>query len=146
MTTRGRRLGRPRSGARYGPREVAVLADGPWAPRRYWRADLEAMQQASRAIGYPDDHPSAVLRRYQPTDEHLPDDGPAGAPARLWRCQPPTSASSAVAVPRQRGRAHAPDDARGRDRPTRRRHDDPPEHTPTATTDADPGEYVRSLW
>lgn len=63
-------------------REVAVLADGPWAPRCYWRDDLEAMQEASRRVGYPDDHPSAVLRRYEPTGESaIHQDGAA----RVWR-------------------------------------------------------------
>jgi hypothetical protein len=69
------------------PHEIAVLADGPWARHCYWRADLEAIQAASRAVGYPDDHPSAVLRHYHPTDNH---DGPepadaAGQLRRLWR-------------------------------------------------------------
>lgn len=79
-----------------GAREVAVLADGPWARHCYWRADLEAMQAANRAIGYPDDHPSAVLRHYHPTNAHDDPDGPdgpdgAGQGRRLWRYHPPTT-------------------------------------------------------
>ena len=39
-------------------REVAVLADGPWAPRRYWRSELDAMQISIADIsGY-------LMRRY----------------------------------------------------------------------------------
>ena len=43
-------------------RELAALTDGRWAPRWYWRDDLEAMQAASRRMSYPDEHPAAVLR------------------------------------------------------------------------------------
>lgn len=102
-------------------REVAVLADGPWAPRRYWRDDLEAMQHASRAMGYPDRHPSAVLRGYQPTDQHTFDGGPdSDQPARVWRYRPPaTDSADAAAIPRQRGHADAPDTTRLSDRPAR---------------------------
>lgn len=107
--------GRPGANEDGRVREVAVLADGPWAPRRYWRDDLEAMQQASRTMGYPDDHPSAVLRGYQPTDQHSPDGGPGSErPARLWRYQPAAARTSGVvAVPAQRGHADA-GDATGR--------------------------------
>lgn len=78
-----------------GVREVAVLADGPWAPRRYWRADLEAMQHASRARGYPDRHPCAVLRGYHRTDQHTDDGGPdtttaPTAPMTRGVCSAPT--------------------------------------------------------
>ncbi len=48
--------------------ELAALGEGPWAGAWYWREDLEAQQVASRRMGYPDDHPCAVMRRYRPTD------------------------------------------------------------------------------
>ncbi|WP_075334732.1 hypothetical protein [Pseudonocardia sp. Ae717_Ps2] len=46
-------------------RELAVLIDGPWRGRWYWRADLDAMQAAAHR--YPHGHPAAELRTYQPT-------------------------------------------------------------------------------
>lgn len=48
-------------------RERAVLVDGPWAPRWYWRDELEAMQQAGRRSPQ-----SAVLRRYRSTTKFRP--------------------------------------------------------------------------
>ena len=70
-------------------REVVVLGDGPWARHWYWRDDLEAMQAASRAVGYPDQHPAAVLRHYRPTDQHQrhPDD--PGRDGKVWTFHPP---------------------------------------------------------
>lgn len=62
---------------------MAVLADGPWARHTYWRSDLEAMQEASRSMGYADEHPSAVLRRYHPTEDYQSADDGDGT--RLWR-------------------------------------------------------------
>jgi hypothetical protein len=65
--------------------ELAVLVDGPWASRWYWRDDLEQMQAASAR--YPDGHVCAQHRDYVPTDqwrEH-PHEFPAG---RVWRYQP----------------------------------------------------------
>ena len=48
------------------------------------------MQAASQAMRYPDDHPSAVLRCYHPTDQFDPAAGPdSDQPARLWRYRPP---------------------------------------------------------
>lgn len=70
-------------------RELAVLADGPWAPRCYWRDELEDMQAASQRMGYPDDHPSAVLRAYRPTDERAPHPHNPGHDGRVWRYHPP---------------------------------------------------------
>ena len=65
-------------------RELAVLGNGPWAPRWYWRDDLEAMQEASRGAGHGDDHPAAVLRGYAPTGEWR--DHPDGmGSGRVWR-------------------------------------------------------------
>jgi len=138
MTRRRRSTHRTGAGPR---REVAVLADGPWAPRRYWRDDLEAMQQASRAMGYPDRHPSAVLRGYHPTNDHAHDDGPHGAPTRLWRYHPPTDATAAGTVPRQRSRTDSPDDTRASYRDERHRADPGAE-----ITHDNPAEHVRSLW
>lgn len=137
-----RRTRRARTDAGPG-REVAVLADGPWAPRRYWRADLEAMQHASRAMGYPDQHPSAILRGYRPTDEHASDDGPDGAPARLWRYQPPASANPSEGVPRQRRRVDSPDAARCR---ADRDHELRSADTGDEITHDSPAEHVRNLW
>jgi hypothetical protein len=78
-------------------REIAVLANGPWARHQYWRADLEAMQAASRAIGYPDDHPSAVLRHYHPTDDYHPGARP-DQHQRLWRYRAPATPSATAAA------------------------------------------------
>jgi hypothetical protein len=74
-------------------RELAVLVDGPWARRCYWRADLEAMQQASRDRGYADDHPAAVLRGYQPTEQHQPTADDPDRTAQVYRYTPPTAAA-----------------------------------------------------
>ncbi|MFC4943323.1 hypothetical protein [Pseudonocardia sp. GCM10023141] len=81
-------------------REVAVLADGPWARHCYWRDDLEGMQAATRAKGYPDQHPSAQHRGYQPTEDYEPAAGPdTDAPRRLWRYQPPAATAWPAGVP-----------------------------------------------
>jgi hypothetical protein len=66
-------------------RELAVLADGPWAPRWYWRDELEAMQEASRRMGHPDDHAAAELRGYRPTEEFEPHPTDSGVSGRVWR-------------------------------------------------------------
>lgn len=70
--------------------ELAVLADGPWAPRWYWRSDLEEMQQASRRVGHPDGHPAAELRAYKPTDQYRPHPLDPAVSGRVWRYRPTT--------------------------------------------------------
>lgn len=62
-----------------------MLADGPWAPRWYWRDELEAMQEASRRIGHRKDHPAAELRGYLPTAEFEPHPSDPGVSGRVWR-------------------------------------------------------------
>lgn len=75
--------------------EVAALVDGPFAHRTYYRGELEAMQQASRARDYPDDHPSAVLRGYQVTAGYEPFAGPdSERPTRRWRYRHPAQTST----------------------------------------------------
>jgi hypothetical protein len=69
-----------------------VLVNGAWAPRWYWRNELEAMQDASRRMGYPDAHPSAVLRSDQPTDEFRPHPTEPGTSGRVWRYRTPAAA------------------------------------------------------
>lgn len=68
--------------------ELAALVDGPWRLRWYWRSDLEAIQNASRAVGHPDGHPAAEHRHYQPTDTWLPHPYEAGVTGRVWRYLP----------------------------------------------------------
>jgi hypothetical protein len=80
-------------------RELVVLVDGPWARRCYWRSDLEAMQQASRAMGYPDGHPAAVLRGYRATDEHQPHPDDAERTVRVFRFTPPDADTTADTGP-----------------------------------------------
>lgn len=74
-----------------GERELAALVDGPWAPRWYWRDELEAMQRASRRMGYPGNHPSAVLRCYQPTEEFRPHPTEPDVTGRAWRYHRPAA-------------------------------------------------------
>jgi len=104
--TRRRRTGptkTERTGTERTGRELAVLVDGPWAPRCYWRDELEDMQAASRRMGYPDDHPSAALRAYRPTDERAPHQHNPDHDGRLWRYHPPgpptDTAEPAAAAP-----------------------------------------------
>jgi hypothetical protein len=79
-------------------RELVVLADGPWAQRCYWRTDLEAMQQASRDRGYADDHPAAVLRSYQPTEQRQPHPDDPDRTTRVYRYSPPAAGAPALSV------------------------------------------------
>jgi hypothetical protein len=92
MTRPGRR--RPRSGEEgitgaLTGRELAVLVNGAWAPRWYWRNELKAMQDPSRRMGYPAAHSSAVLRSYQPTDEFRPHPTEPGTSGRVWLYRTP---------------------------------------------------------
>lgn len=80
-------------------RELAVLVDGPWAHRWYWRDQLEAMQRASRTVGYPDEHPSAVLRGYRPTGTRRPHPDGCDRTGREWRYQPPTRQADTATTP-----------------------------------------------
>lgn len=75
-------------------RELAVLADGPWAPRWYWGDDLEAMQQASRRTGHPDSHPAAVLRNYRPTGRWIDHPTEPDVRGRAWTYRPPIKEST----------------------------------------------------
>lgn len=70
-------------------RELAALVNGPWAPRWYWREDLEAMQLASRRTGHPDGDPAAVLRSYRPTQQWIDHPSEEGVRGRAWTYQPP---------------------------------------------------------
>ncbi len=87
-------------------RQLVVLADGPWARCWYWRDDLEAMQQASRNVGYSDTHPAAVLRPYQPTDQHQAHPHNEGRSGRVYRFGPaqevPGAGQAAAEVVRAR--------------------------------------------
>lgn len=84
MTGRQSSNARARAEAASG-RELAMLADGPWANRWYWRDNLEAMQAASAR--YPDGHPCAEHRGYRPTNEYR--DNPEGlGSGRVWRYRP----------------------------------------------------------
>ena len=69
-------------------RELAALVDGPFRLRWYWRDELEAMQEASRRIGYPDDHPAARMRGYQPSDARIPHPQVEGVEGRAWHYRP----------------------------------------------------------
>ncbi|MGE4153291.1 MAG: hypothetical protein AB7G17_13675 [Phycisphaerales bacterium] len=73
-----------------GERELAVLVDGAWAHRWYWRDELEAMQQASWRMGYPDDHRSAVLRCSRPAGESRPHPTEPDVSGQAWRYHRPT--------------------------------------------------------
>lgn len=70
-------------------RDLVVLGDGPWARHWYWRDDLEAIQAASRAVGYPDDHPSAQLRNYRNSDQQRPHPDDPDRVAQVWTYRPP---------------------------------------------------------
>lgn len=70
-------------------RELAVLVDGPFRLRWYWRDELEQMQQASRRVGHPDGHPAARMRGYQPTEQHQTHPLESGVTGRVWRYRPP---------------------------------------------------------
>jgi len=73
-------------------RELAVLVDGPQALRWFWRTDLEQMQAAAQRMGHAPEHPAAVYRRYQPTQEWITHPTEPGAHGRAWRHhQPPTA-------------------------------------------------------
>lgn len=80
-----------------GGREMVVLGDGPWARHWYWRDDLEGMQAASRAVGYPDQHPSAQLRHYQPTGRRQPHPDGDGRFGQVWTYHPPDATPPAGA-------------------------------------------------
>ncbi len=80
-------------------RELAVLVDGPWRGRWYWRADLAAMQTA--AARYPDGHPAAELRTYRPSNEFVPHPVEDDITGRIWRHHPhPTTATAASSTRR----------------------------------------------
>lgn len=67
--------------------ELAVLADGPWLSRWYWRADLERMQESARR--FPEGDPAGQHQSYRPTNEWR--DNPEGfGSGRVWRYRPTT--------------------------------------------------------
>lgn len=70
-------------------RELAVLVDGPFRLRWYWRDELEAMQQASIRTKHADDAPAARMRRYSPTGEYQAHPLEAGVRGRVWRYSEP---------------------------------------------------------
>ena len=72
-------------------RELAALVDGPWAPRWYWREDLEAIQASTRTMGHPDDHPAAEIRHYHPTEQWVDHPHEQDVRGRAWRYRPPSS-------------------------------------------------------
>ncbi|WP_224392902.1 hypothetical protein [Pseudonocardia sp. ICBG1293] len=74
--------------------ELAVLVDGPWQGRWYWRADLTAMQTAARR--YPDSHPAAELRTYTPTETWTEHPVEPGVTGRVWRHHPTTTTTPAT--------------------------------------------------
>ena len=70
-------------------RELAVLTDGPWRGRWYWRDDLDAMHTA--ALRHPAGHPAAEIRTYRPTEQFLPHPHEPDATGRAWRHHPHTT-------------------------------------------------------
>lgn len=70
-------------------RELAVLADGPWAPCWYWRDELEAMQTAARDVHRRGG--TAVLgdkAHYRPTQQWIDHPTEQGVRGRAWTYQP----------------------------------------------------------
>ncbi|OLL89401.1 hypothetical protein [Pseudonocardia sp. Ae331_Ps2] len=70
-------------------RELAVLVDGPWRGRWYWRADLDAMQ--TTAHRHPHGHPAAELRTYAPTGTWTEHPTEPKVTGRVWRHHPHTT-------------------------------------------------------
>ncbi|WP_075554422.1 hypothetical protein [Pseudonocardia sp. Ae505_Ps2] len=96
--TRQHRVPPPRSSSRLAVqvavqvtdgRELAVLVDGPWRGRWYWRADLDAMQTAAHR--YPHGHPAAELRTYVPTGTWTEHPTEPEVTGRVWRHHPHTT-------------------------------------------------------
>ncbi|OLM28342.1 hypothetical protein Ae717Ps2_6544 [Pseudonocardia sp. Ae717_Ps2] len=75
-------------------RELAVLIDGPWRGRWYWRADLDAMQAAAHR--YPHGHPAAELRTYQPTGQFVTHPHEPDTEGRAWRHHPRPAPSATI--------------------------------------------------
>lgn len=70
-------------------RELAVLVDGPWRAAWLWRDQLDEHAASSVRMGYPDTHPAAAFRHYQPSDEQVPHPIEPGVTGRAWRYHPP---------------------------------------------------------
>lgn len=67
--------------------ELAVLADGPWAHRWYWVADLEAMRHSARR--YPSTHPAGIFQNYQATTDRAAHPDDPELTGRVYRYSPP---------------------------------------------------------
>ena len=79
-------------------RELAALVDGPQALRWFWREDLEQMQAAAQRMGHRLEHPAAVYRLYQPTQEWIAHPTEPGVHGRAWRHHQPPAAPRRVLV------------------------------------------------
>jgi len=79
-------------------RELAALVDGPQALRWFWREDLEQMQAAAQRRGHPLEHPAAVYRHYQPTQEWITHPTEPGVHGRAWRHHQPPATPRRVLV------------------------------------------------
>ncbi len=70
-------------------RELAALVDGPWAPRWYWRTDLEAQQAAARYVHARGG--TAVLgekAHYRPTEQWIGHPTEPDVRGRAWTYEP----------------------------------------------------------
>ncbi|OLM27872.1 hypothetical protein Ae717Ps2_7090 [Pseudonocardia sp. Ae717_Ps2] len=97
--TRQHRVASPRTSSRLAVqvadgRELAVLLDGPWRGRWYWRADLDALQTA--AGRYPHGHPAAELRAYAPTGTWTEHPTEPEVTGRVWRHHPHTTRTATI--------------------------------------------------
>jgi len=79
-------------------RELAALVDGPQALRWFWREDLEQMQAAAQRMGHPLEHPAAVYRLYQPTEQWTTHPTEPGVHGRAWRHHQPPATPRRVLV------------------------------------------------
>ena len=83
--------GKPTSLARQvAHRELAVLVDGPWAPRWYWRDVLEAEQAGSRRMHACGGAAQLDTKcHYQPTEQWVDHPFEDDVRGRAWRYRPP---------------------------------------------------------
>jgi len=86
---------RPSLAQQAGVRELAVLDDGPWFARWYWRDELEAQQAAAR-----DAHARGGTTHlgdkahYRPTEQQVPHPTEVEVRGRVWTYQPPAELST----------------------------------------------------
>jgi hypothetical protein len=71
-------------------RELAALVDGPGRPAWYWRADLEAQQEAGRYMRERYGQALADKCYYRPTEQWVDHPGGDGVRGRAWTYQPPS--------------------------------------------------------